>query len=73
MRTPDDLRLEARRLIAACKTTPDPARKKRYAARAFKLAQLAEQLCRKDQAEMPVRGTTERRDATGAAPDRVRP
>ena len=46
MQTPEELRANARRLIALSKRAADPRRAERFAGRAFELAQLAEQLTR---------------------------
>jgi len=48
MQTPEELRTDARRLIEASKRSSDQKRKNRYAERAFELAQLAEELSRRD-------------------------
>jgi len=46
MQTPEELRADARRLIALSKRCTDPKRAERFAARAFELAQWAEQMSR---------------------------
>jgi len=48
MQTPEELRADARRLLEIVRRSSDPKRKQRYATRAFELAQLAEELTRKD-------------------------
>lgn len=48
MQTPEELRADARRLLEASKRASEQKRKSRYAERAFELAQLAEELSRRD-------------------------
>lgn len=48
MQTPEELRADARRLIAISKHSSNQKRKSRCAERALELAQLAEELSRKD-------------------------
>ncbi len=48
MQSPEEMRAEARRLVELAKRVSDQNRKERYAARAFALAQWAEELTRKD-------------------------
>lgn len=54
MQTPEELRVDARRLIEASKRSSDQKRKERYAERALELAQLAEDLSRRDEVLMPM-------------------
>ena len=53
MQTPEELRADARRLIALSKRCTDPKRAERFAGRALELAQWAEQLSRAPQALTP--------------------
>jgi len=48
MQSPEEMRAEARCLVELAKRISDEKRKERYAARAFALAQWAEELSRKD-------------------------